>query len=121
MNVFQVCKVRKNLNLGCPGDAFADYKVLNLGLIVIPRRIFATIVTLGATIPVDVTGSGDSQCLGRIIKCPIDLAVGSFSVFDQAALGIFRVIKSNKLDRTVLVFVLPLDIPIEIRQIRILF
>ena len=117
LNAFQVCKARKNLDLGCPGDAFVDHKALNLGLIFIPRRIFATLVTSGAAIPVDVTGSGDGQCLGVLIKCPIDLAVGSFSVFDQAALGSFRVIQSNKLDRTTVVFVLPLDIPIEIRQI----
>ena len=117
LNVFQVCKARKNLDFGCPGNAFVDHKVLNLRLIVVPRRIFATLVTSGAVIPVDVTGSRDGQCLGVLIKCPIDLAVGSFSVFDQAALGSFRVIQSNKLDRTVVVFVLPLDIPIEIRQI----
>ena len=121
LNVFQVCKARKNLDLGCPGDAFADHKVLDLGLIVFPRRIIATLVTLGAAIPVDVAGSGDGQCLGRIIKCPVDLAAGSCGIFDQAALGSFRVIQSNKLDRTTFVFVLPLDIPIEIRQICIIF
>ena len=117
MYVLQIGKARKHLNFRSSGNAFVDHKVLDLGLIFIPRRIFATLVTIGAVIPVDVAGSGDSQCIGRIIKCPVDLAVGSFSVFDQAALGIFRVIKGNKLDRTTVVIVLPLDIPIEIRQI----
>ena len=119
MYVLQIGKARKHLNFRCPGDAFVDHKVLNLGPIVFPGRIISPAIRV--LLPVDVAGSGDGQCLGRIIKCPVDLAVGSFSVFDQAALGIFRVIKGNKLDRTVGILVLPLDIPIEIRQICSIF
>ena len=115
MYVLQIGKARKHLNFRSSGNTFVDHKVLNLGPIVFPGRIIAPAIRV--LIPVDVAGSGDSQCPGVLIKCPIDLAVGSFSVFDQAALGIFRVIQSNKLDRTTVVIVLPLDIPIEIRQI----